>query len=498
MRGAAGSLAAAALGPLAWGQDAKRPNVLFIAIDDLNDWVGCMGGNPRAITPNIDRLAAKGLLFTNAHCAAPACNPSRASLMTSIRPSTSGVYLNSNPWRPVMPEAVTLTQHFMQNGYQAIGRGKIFHGSFPDAASWNEYTKKGGDPKPPHKPMSDLKRTGHFDWGALPEDETQMDDYKVATWGAEFLGQEHDAPFFLATGFFKPHLPWYAPQKYFDMHPLDTIQLPNVKDDDLDDIPEAGRKMAKPQGDHRKVTEAHEWKKAVQAYLACGTFVDEQVGRVIDALENGPNRDNTIICLWTDHGWHLGEKLHWRKFALWEEATRTPLIFVAPGVTKPGTRCSRPVSLLDIYPTLSQLCGLPIRPECEGRSLTALLKNPDGPRKQPAVTTHGFKNHSVRTEDWRYIQYADGSEELYDEKADPMEWTNLADKPEFAAKKVELAKWLPEINTPEAPRAKGKEKKKKKKTAAAACVLESVCDRENCDAGCRFAQSISRRELATA
>jgi len=455
-RGAVGALALAAAGPLAPSLAANPknpPNILFIAIDDLNDWIGCLGGHPQAKTPNIDRLAARGLLFTNAHCAAPACNPSRTSLMTGIRPSTSGVYLNNNPWRPVMPDAVTLTQHFMQHNYRAIGRGKIFHGSYSDPASWNEYIPRKGDPPPPRKPMANLgRRTGHFDWGPLDVGDEEMDDYKVATWGAEFLAQPQQQPFFLATGFFRPHLPWYVPKKYFEMHPVEDIILPNVNENDLDDVPEMGRRMAKPDGDHKRVTDAGLWKEAVQAYLACGTFVDAQVGRVLDALDKSPYRDNTIVCLWGDHGWHLGEKLHWRKFALWEEATRTPLIIAAPGVTTPGARTSRPVSLLDIYPTLCELCGLPLRPELEGLSLMPLLANPDAPRERPALTTHGFKNHSVRDEHWRYIRYADNSEELYDHRNDPLEWANLAGDPRHAAKKAELAKYLPDNNASEAPR----------------------------------------------
>ncbi len=452
--------ATAGLGPalsvLGQQQTTNKPNVLFMCIDDLNDWIGCLGGHPDVQTPHLDRLAARGVLFTNAHCSAPACNPSRASLMTGILPSTSGVYHNPNPWRlsPVLKNAVTIPQHFMAHGYRAVGGGKIFHGAFPDPASWQAYfpsqkKNKPDDPMPEKRPVNGIPRTAHFDWGPVQVSDEDMGDYKVASWAIGELNKKHDKPFFLGCGFFRPHLPWYVPQKYFDMYPADKITLPNVKDDDLDDVPEAGRKMAKPQGDHRKVLEHGQWRKAVQGYLASITFVDTCVGRVIDALDASDYRDNTIIVLWSDHGWHLGEKLHWRKFALWEEATHNVMMISAPGTTRANQRCSRPVTLLDIYPTLIDLCDLKARPELEGRSLLPLLKDPDADWDRPALTTHGRNNHSLRTERWRYIRYSDGSEELYDHDNDALEWTNLASDPKYTDTKRDLARWLPRTNVPE-------------------------------------------------
>jgi len=439
----------------------KQPNVLFIAIDDLNDWVGCLGGHPDVKTPNLDRLAAQGVLFTNAYCAAPACNPSRAALMTGIRPSTSGVYVNPQPWRQssVLKDAVTLPQHFMAHGYTALGSGKIYHGPYPDPESWNTYwpsktRDRPPDPLPENRPLNTIPKTAHFDWGPVKVSKQEMGDWKVADWVINQLQQTHDKPFFLGCGFFRPHLPWYIPPEYFNLYPLDEITLPNVKEDDLEDVPPAGIKMAKPEGDHARVLQYNQWRKAVQGYLASISFVDECVGRVINALETSPYRDNTVVVLWSDHGWHLGEKLHWRKFALWEEATHNVLMFRAPNVTQPGSCCEAPANLIDIYPTLIDLCGLQPKSELEGISLLPLLKNPNTKWERPALTTHGRNNHSVRSQQWRYIRYEDGSEELYNHDTDQLEWYNLANDPQYQTIKTELSGWLPDVNAPESPRDK--------------------------------------------
>ncbi|MCP5118693.1 MAG: sulfatase, partial [bacterium] len=392
---------------LTHGAEDKR-NVLFIAVDDLNDWIGCLGGHPDVRTPNFDRLAGTGTLFTNAHCAAPACNPSRAAIMTGIRPSTSGVYLNPQPWRKskVLQSAVTLPQHFMAHGYRAVGGGKIYHGRYPDPPSWHEYfpsqTKnRPTDPVPPNRPVNGIPKTSHFDWGPLTNRDAEMADMKVAEWAAGELSGKQDKPFFLACGIFRPHLPWYVPEKYFDLYPLSQITLPTIDEDDLDDVPPLGVKMAKPNGDHRKVIEHDQWRKAVQGYLASISFADAALGKVLDALDSGAHKDNTTVVLWSDHGWHLGEKLHWRKFSLWEEATHNVLMVRSPGHTKPGTRCNQAVDMMDIYPTLVDICGLKPRTELEGVSLVPLLKDPKRERARPALTTHGRGNHSIRDERWR-------------------------------------------------------------------------------------------------
>jgi len=459
--GAAGAaLGTAAICPA----KTNRPNVLFIAVDDLNDWIGCLGGHPDTKTPNFDRLAARGINFTHAYCSAPACNPSRASLMTGVLPSQSGVYHNSQPWRPAMPNVVTLQEYFQKHGYHTIGRGKIYHGAFPDDRGWDEYIKKGKDPgiSLTEEERKQKNKVGKIWSKPIDGTEEEMDDYKVASWTMEQLKKKHDRPFFLACGFYKPHLPWNAPKKYHDMFQPDKITLPAVNENDLDDIPEAGRKMARPDGDHKRITENNYWRQAVCNYLACIAFTDAQLGRVLDALDASPYRDNTIIVLWSDHGWHLGEKLHWRKFALWEEATHNVMMWVVPGVTRKGSRCDQPVSLQDIYPTLIELCGLTPK-KVAGQSLVPLMKQPDLEWERPALTTYGRNNHSLRTKRWRYIRYADGTEELYDHSRDEMEWVNLAGRPEYKSVIADLAKWLPKVNAPDAKK-EGKQKTKKAKS----------------------------------
>ncbi len=453
---------------MAMGDTKKaRPNILFIAIDDLNDWCGVLGGHPQARTPNLDKLAKRGVMFANAYCSAPACNPSRASLMHSIRPSTSGVYINPQDWRRPMQAYVPLNRYFMQNGYYVWGGGKIFHGAFPDAKGWNEYYRGKGNIPRQKLPPDGIG--GNMRWGPVDVGDEAMPDTQMTSWAIGKLKQDYDKPFFLAVGYVKPHLAWHAPKKYFDMHPLEKVKLPKVNKSDLNDIPPAGIKMAKPEGDHRKILQKKQWKKAVQAYLATSTFMDGQLGRLFEALANSRHAENTIIILWSDHGWHLGEKEHWRKFALWEEATRVPFLAVVPGVTQPNQKCTRPVTLLDIYPTLVDLAGLPTNKQLEGHSLVPLLKNPETKWAHPAITTHGRNNHAVRTEKWRYIRYADGSEELYDHTKDKMEWTNVAKDARYAKVKVQLAKLLPKKNVPDVPRSKrlrkrGKNKEKNSQT----------------------------------
>lgn len=457
---ASGNLAAAEPAP----ENAEvKPNVLFIAVDDLNDWITPLGGHPQGSTPHIDRLAQSGVLFSNAHCAAPACNPSRAALMTGIPPHLSGVYLNSQPWRPALPDAVTIPQRFSQHGYRSAGSGKIYHGAFPDPASWDAYfpskeKPQFSDPRPPGTPLNGLNK-GHFDWAPVPATDDEMGDAKTASWIAAELGRSHDQPFFLACGIYRPHLPWFVPKKYFDRFPLESVALPRVLESDLNDVPPAGVRMAKPNGDHAAVTRAGQWQRAVQGYLASIAFADAMVGRVLDALEAGPNRDRTIVVFWTDHGWHLGEKKHWRKFALWERATRTPVIVRvprgAPGLpdgTVAGGTCDAPVSLMDLYPTLIELCGLGKADGVHGKSLVPLLANPDAPVNEPILITHGRHNHAVRDRHFRLIRYADGSEELYDHRSDPHEWNNLASDDRYRAEKARLAAALPGINVPDAPK----------------------------------------------
>ena len=441
--------------------DAKRPNVLFIAIDDLNHWVGHLGVHPQTRTPNIDRLAGQGISFSKAYCTAPACNPSRASLMSGLRPSTTGCYLNSQDWRPGISEDKLLNTHFFRAGYRVYGAGKIYHGSYDRGGEWTDYFNGGGGNLRLHPSAKD-DGVGGIKFGPLANSDEELPDYKVVSYGLEKLQEQSDQPFFLAIGLVKPHMPFSVPKKWFDMFPLEMIQLPPHREDDLDDVPPAGVRMARPEGDHAQIVQSGRWKEAVQAYLATIAFCDSQVGRLLDGLEKSPHRDNTIVCLWTDHGWSLGEKSHWRKFALWEEPTRTVFIWKAPGVTQPGTICSRPVDYTCIYPTLCALTGLPAPAHLEGRDITPLLRNPQTSWELPAITTHGYKNHTVRTEDWRYIRYANGDEELYHDSQDPHEYTNLADSAEHAARKAELAKWLPKSDAPDLPHSRGGDEKGRK------------------------------------
>ena len=425
-------------------ESTERPNVLFIAVDDLNHWVHYLGRNPQSVTPNIDRLAERGVRFTRSYCAAPACNPSRASLMSGIRPYTSGVYHNSDNWRPEIAADLVLTKHFEKSGYFTGGSGKIYHGKWDRHSDWQDYLEN--VPKDP-KPTGNTG-VGTIRFAPLDCRDEDLREWHIVQYGIDQLQRKHDRPFLLTIGLHKPHMPWNVPLKYYDLFPLEEIELPPTKEDDLADLPPSGIGMARPQGDHKRMLESGRWKEAVQAYLAAIAYADAMVGRLIDALDASEYRDNTIIVLWGDHGWHLGEKQHWRKFALWEEATRAPLIWIVPGMTQPGGVCERTVDFMTIYPTLTDLAGLPTPSHVEGESIRMLLEDPQAEWDSPAVTTHGFGNHAVRTEGWRYIRYENGDEELYDESADPYEWTNLADDPAYATQKAELAKHVPQGGVP--------------------------------------------------
>ena len=425
--------------------DSKKPNVIFIAVDDLNHWVGHLERNSQTSTPNIDKLAARGTRFTHSYCAAPVCNPSRAALLSGLRPFTTGVYENNDDWRRVVSEDLTLMTTFRKAGYTVKGAGKIYHGAYPRRSEWDDYLEHEG-PNP--VPTGDTG-VGGIKFAPLDCRDDELSDWKIVQYGIDELKKPHDRPFFLAIGLHKPHMPWNVPRKYYDMHPLAEIKLPPTRADDLSDVPSAGILMAKPEGDHKAILESGRWKEAIQGYLAAISYCDAMIGRLIDAYDNSAERDNTIIVFWGDHGWHLGEKQHWRKFALGEEATRAPLIWVAPGVTKPNTVCDRTVDFMSIYPTLTDLCGLATPKHVEGRSIRSLLANPSSNWEDPAVTTYRFGNHAVRTEGWRYIRYNNGDEELYDEKTDPYEWTNLALDPKFAITKSELKRYLPTKNQPD-------------------------------------------------
>jgi arylsulfatase A-like enzyme len=416
---------------------ASKPNILFISIDDLNDWVGVLGGYPGVQTPNIDRLAERGTLFSNAHAAVPMCNGSRTAIFTGLKPTTTGIYGNNQDWRQTRPDLVSIPEYFRENGYETIGSGKVFCNDISGKAIelFDQYFKPKAHVKNPN--------TKPFRYGPLDVPVGKTFDGQVADFASNYLQGKHDKPFFLSVGFYRPHIPLSVPKKYFDLYPLDSVKIPQVPKNDLDDVPPEGKRLAEGIGIHEKIVKMGNWQEIVQAYLASISSIDAMTGKLLDALEKSDYADNTIVVLWSDHGWHLGEKLHWKKQTLWEEATRVPLIISAPGVTNPGDVSSQAVSLLDLYPTLVELAGLPEKKDLEGESLVPLIKYPNYDRKTPAITLWE-ESLAVRTEDWRYIRYFDGSEELYDHKNDPRELVNLANKPEYSGVKKELAEWLPE------------------------------------------------------
>ncbi|MEM6799537.1 MAG: sulfatase [Planctomycetota bacterium] len=436
--------------------EAARPNVLFIAVDDLNDWVGCLGGHPQAETPHIDRLAARGVNFTNAHCQAPICNPSRVSLMTGRRPSTTGIYYLAPLLRDyeATRDLVTIPQHFAANGYRTLAAGKLLHGA--DKPEFDEYAGSFGGfgPRPP-APLAAGHTHPLWDWGPFPKRDEQMPDKRIADWAIEQLNQPTSQPFFLGVGFYRPHVPLYAPKGWFDRFPLEEVQLPVITPDDLADVPSYGQDLSwsRVAPRHRWMIENHQWRRAVQAYLASTAFVDHQIGRVLKALEQSSVARNTIVVLWSDHGFHLGVKERWGKRSLWEVSTRVVLVISGPGVAS-GESCAEPVGLIDLYPTLCGLCGLNPPAGLEGHTLEPQLANAAAPRPHPALTTFGRNNHAVRLRDWRYIEYADGTRELYDHRADPDEFNNLATDPAYADQIETMRRLLPTHNAPMAPGSK--------------------------------------------
>ena len=426
-----------------------------------------LGGHPQAKTPNIDRLASKGVLFEQAYCAAPLCNPSRTAIMTGLRSSTTGLYGNKAWFRdhPKYKDWVTIPQFFRKHGYIAWTGGKIYHqahGKWSDPVAWDgQYSTKTGTPFPPsedryqhgmHDKFSNKILARLIDWAPIEQPAEETNDWQTAEGAAKFLDQDHDKPFFLACGIYRPHLSWYAPKKFFDLHPLDNVRLPPHLENDLDDVPARGLVMAGESFDI--IRKRGQWKHAVQGYLAATSFADACVGRVLHALESNRYRDNTIVVLWGDHGYHIGQKNHFAKSALWQQTTRTPLIIHVPkelsGNSTKQTHCKHPVSLVDLYPTLIELCGLPKRDDLDGRSLAPLVRDPNAKWPYPAIITHSphwhGTNHAIRSRRYHYIRYRDGGEELYDNLEDPNQWRNLATDPKLASVKEDLKEWLPKTN----------------------------------------------------
>lgn len=423
-----------------------RPNVLFIAVDDLNDWVGYLKCHPQTKTPNIDKLAAESFAFTRAYCSAPSCGPSRTSLMYGIYPHRSGSYFHSHTYsseKLISPDRLPLQLAFQRNGYYTSGSGKIYHQGkgYVDERGWDSFGTRTCKHKCDITRVfgNDSKRPLHDHSIGITDESPDSDvlDGAIVNWAIKQLSIQHKKPFFLAVGLRKPHAPWVASRRFYDQYDAATIQLPEVLENDLDDIPDAGKYIAHNVYPFYKKKE-HEliaakkglWKKLVHAYLATCSHSDYNVGRVLKALEASPYAKNTIIVLWGDHGWHLGEKEHWRKMTLWEQGTRVPFIIKIPGMTE-GKIVSNPVSLQDIYPTLVDLCKLDLSQELDGNSLTPLLTGQQVLWDKPALINWGPGNFAVRQGQWKLIRYADGSEEFYDISKDPNEYTNLADNPEF-------------------------------------------------------------------
>ena len=432
-----------------------RPNVLFICIDDQNDWVGPLKGHSLVKTPNLDKLAARGEVFLNAHCQAPLCNPSRTSVMLSLRPTTTGIY-GLAPWFRTLPawrDRVSLPQAFKMNGYETYAVGKVYHPFDEKTRLTDEFEIRGQGGGIGAKPSARLipqtpGKNALMDWGVFDHRDQEKADYQVASWAIEHLrSAPKGRPFFMAVGFSLPHVPCYVTQKWFDLFPNDDSLLPPVHPNDRADTPHFSWYLhwRLPEPRLKWLKENDQWRNLARSYLASTSFVDDQIGRVLTALEASGHADDTIVVVWSDHGWHLGEKEITGKNTLWERSTRVPLILAGPGISK-SVSCNEPVELLDVYPTLLDLCKLPARHDLEGHSLLAQIKDPEAKRSWPAITSHNKGNHAVRTTRWRYIHYADGSEELYDMEHDPNEWTNLANDQQYHDTIIDLRKWLPKID----------------------------------------------------
>ena len=433
-------------------EGAKRPNVLLVIFDDLNDWVEPLGGHPAAKTRHLNKIAGRGLLFTNAHTDAPACNPARTALLSGLRPSTSGVYSNGQPYLAALPGSYTLLEYFSAHGYRTLGSGKVFHSFGSGKKVWDEYfSQRPQDEESATAAQDHLFEKQHFSWGPVETKILNVPDIQVARAAANWLKNPSDRPFFLAVGFHKPHLPWKVPQRFFDDIPAAQASLPEgFRNGDLRDVPRVARGLARRE-EHQRIVEADAWEDAVQAYLASVHFADIALGIVLRALRKGPHRQNTIVVVTSDHGFHLGEKSHWGKYTLWRQATRIPLILAVPGSPAAGKRTDRPATLVDLYPTLVELCGMPPARNLDGVSLAPLLEDPQRPWPHPAITTHRLGNTSVRTEEWALLRYHDGSQELYHTTEDPFEEVNLARGRDFQEPLDRLAGSLPATYAPNAP-----------------------------------------------
>jgi arylsulfatase A-like enzyme len=455
-----------------FAQINKQPNILFIAIDDLNDWVNPLEGNKQAITPNMDTFVENGaMVFKNAVTPAPICGPSRSAILSGFLPSTSGVYGNGHNmlYSDIVKENPTLPEYFSLNGYHTLSNGKIFHkhgtkNGFTDFGEWafdefaraRRYNKDAADKKyvtsaklgtingvvkPEYK-----EKKAKLSWGPTKETFEETVDYGVANWAKNQLQRDFDKPFFMSVGFIKPHLPWFVPQEFFDLYDVDKIEDLLIKEDDLKDIVNAdGKQKFKATAEYNWIKKHNLSKEATRAYLANVTFVDKCLGVVLDALEKSGYADNTIVVIWGDHGWHLGEKQRYLKNTLWSEAVKPPLFVKLPG-NKKLIYSDSPVSLLDLYPTLINLANLPKKENLDGHDFSSLLENPTLKWNNPGVTI-STEGTSILTDKLHYIQYLSGEEELYDIIKDPNEWDNLITNSKYKEQVKELKKWVPKERT---------------------------------------------------
>ncbi len=414
----------------------KKPNILFISVDDLNDFPFFAGVYPDAITPNIDKLAQSGISFENAHTQYPMCGPSRSSVMSGLYPSKipGKERIKDEKLSEYANEYGTklLHQYFADYGYKTLAVGKLCHYHVPKG-SVNESGGRGSF----DAGVGRLKRNyanpkTNTDWAVVDKDDKEFPDYQSADWVINKLNQKHEEPFMLMVGFLRPHVPWYVTQKWYDLYDVNKIKLPKYKKDDLDDVPEisklVNRQVYMPTTDW--AIENNQWRNIMHAYLASTSFVDAQVGRVLDALKKSEYNENTIIVLWSDHGYHLGEKNVFQKHTLWERSSHVPLIFSGPGIPK-GSRNKQPVGLIDVYPTLVELSGIPVNIKNDGHSLLPLINNSVSEWPFDTFTMYKKGNYAIQSDRYRYIRYNDGAEELYDHKNDKDEWKNLVGKKKF-------------------------------------------------------------------
>lgn len=408
----------------------QHPNVLMISVDDVNDWIGVLGGYEGTVyTPNLDRLMSRGALFDNAIVPSVECNPSRTSIMTGLHPSTTMVLANGTHYLDVMPSTVSVPGFFRQHGYYTAGAGKLFHqAKSGDPFAWDDYAAYGKK-----YIVKSHDEVAHLDaryFGPVDADITEFHDGRTSNAGVEFLQNHDGSEFFLGLGFVRPHLPWIAPREYFDLYPIDEVVVPEHFPNDLDDVSDFALDKVIQQGFDQQIADEGYARLFVQAYLANISFVDDMIGRVMAALDESPYARNTIVTLWSDHGFHMGEKNHWNKKSLWEETTRVPFAIVAPQVTSPGQTIETVVGLVNLFPTLTDLAGLPTPESIDGHSFAPLLSGIIPAEGGTALVMHTLGN-VVRTDDWSLIVYVDGSQELYDMHADRGQHTNLAGRPQY-------------------------------------------------------------------